>query len=201
MPAPRDPRDGTGPEGAASPSGRAAKIGNFLVAALLAILAFNLLWTWRSCESAGPAGAGKPAPEFALDAMDRSRVRLRELRGRVVALAFFATWCAPCIAELPVLERLAARYRGRGLTLLMIDVAEPREAIEALLRARPLALTVLRDTDGRTSERYGVESLPTLVLVDRDGVVRAREVGATGEHRMANRIEALLARPAGSGKP
>jgi len=163
--------------------------------ALLVLLAFNLLWMWRSCEALGPVGTGKPAPDFALDAMDHTRIRLRDLRGKVVALSFWATWCAPCIAELPALERLAGRYGGQGLVVLAVDVAEPREDIEALLRVRKIDLPILLD-DGRVSERYRVDSLPTLVLVDRQGVVRARELGAAREKHLARRIEPLLAAPA-----
>lgn len=160
---------------------------------LLVLLGMNLLWMWRSCEALGPAGTGKPAPEFTLDAMDNTRVRLRDFRGKVVALSFWATWCGPCIAEIPVLERLARRFAMRGLVVLAVNVAEPRGDIEAFLRIKKIDLSILRDNDGRVSERYHVDSLPTLVLIDRHGIVRAREMGTARESHLARRIEPLLA--------
>jgi peroxiredoxin len=189
------------PTGSAPPRSRAARVGNLLLTGLIVLLGFNLLWTWRSCERIGPAATGDPAPAFALDAMDRSRVRLRDRRGRVVALAFFATWCAPCVTELPALERLADRYRDRGLDVFLVDVAETRKDVDGLLRARPVRLPILLDADGAVSARYGVESLPTLVVVDRDGIVRAREVGAASERWLARRFDAVLARPAPATPP
>ena len=188
--APHEERSGRARGG----GGRVARLGNLFMTGLLVLLAFNLLWMWRSCEALGPVGTGKPAPDFALDAMDHSTVRLRDLRGKVVALNFWATWCAPCIAEMPVLENLARRYSGKGLVVLAVNVAERREDIEAFLRVRPIGLPILRD-DGRVSERYHVGSLPMLVLVDRLGIVRARELGMAGESHLASRIEPLLAAP------
>ncbi|MCS6797066.1 MAG: TlpA family protein disulfide reductase [Myxococcota bacterium] len=97
------------------------------------------------------------------------------LRGRVVILDFWATWCRPCRLVMPVLDALHQRHHARGLTVLGLS-DEPRDRIEAHLRVLPVRYTVARDV-GMTARRFRVRSLPTLFVLDRAGKIRERVVG------------------------
>ena len=116
--------------------------------------------------------AGKPAPDFALKSDSGRNVRLSELRGQVVLVNFWASWCTPCRQELPILQKLYAQYRGAGMALLAVNVDEERKNAEAMLRRLELAMPVLFDGDKSVVRLYQVDTMPTTLLVDRDGRVR-----------------------------
>ena len=129
----------------------------------------------HSSEEALPV-VGNPAPDFALEDLSGRTVRLSALRGRPVLINFWATWCPPCLKEMPEIERFYARYRDR-LEVLGVDLAEPRERVEAFVRQGGYSWTFLLDTTGRVTERYLVMGLPTSFFVDARGIVRARHIG------------------------
>jgi thiol-disulfide isomerase/thioredoxin len=117
-----------------------------------------------------------------------------DLRGRVVLLDFWATWCAPCRIVAPRLSALQERYGAQGLTVLGVS-AEEADEIQAFVRRLPMRYAVGVDKAAETARRYGVTSLPTLVVVDRRGVVREVFVGydPAAESRLGSTIQALLA--------
>jgi peroxiredoxin len=115
---------------------------------------------------------GKTAPDFALKSDSGRNVRLSELRGQVVLVNFWASWCTPCRQELPVLQKLYTQYRGAGLTLLAVNVDEERKNAETMLRRLELSIPVLFDGDKSVVRMYQVDTMPTTLLVDRDGRVR-----------------------------
>lgn len=136
---------------------------------------------------------GRAAPPIRARPLDSDEeLGLDRYRGRVVLLAFVATWCAACRRIAPELDALATRHRERGLEVLALS-HEPRARIRAHVAARPRRHPVLQCT-GRTAVRYGADALPTLVLVDRQGVVRAAHQGASGEvvARLRASLESLL---------
>ena len=113
-----------------------------------------------------------PAPDFALPARDGGEVRLSDLRGQVVMINFWATWCGPCRQEMPLLEQLQARYEPLGFTLLGVNV-EPDSALAAeFLQRVPVSFPILFDRESKVSEQFGVEAMPSTVLIDREGRVR-----------------------------
>jgi peroxiredoxin len=116
--------------------------------------------------------AGTAAPDFVLKSHTGQNIRLKELRGEVVLVNFWATWCGPCRQELPQLDRLQARHRQVGLRLLAVNVDDDPRKAEAMHRQLGLKLTVLFDKDKRVAERYDVDSMPATLLIDRDGRVR-----------------------------
>jgi thiol-disulfide isomerase/thioredoxin len=141
---------------------------------LLACCAFLLL---AGCEPDGitrdwhPVEPPVPAPDFSLQRLDGPAVSLKDLRGSVVVLEFWATWCGPCRGSLPSLEVIARRYRDRRVQVLLVNVAEQAEPVRAWLEGRYEAAAVLLDGDGGVSERYGVDGIPRLFVIDQDGRV------------------------------
>jgi peroxiredoxin len=113
-----------------------------------------------------------PAPDFTLKSAEGGNLRLGELRGRVVLVNFWATWCGPCKIEMPHLNRLYEKYKGAGFVLLGVNIDEdPKQAI-ALATRMGLKFPVLLDTDKTVSRLYDLGSMPATVLIDREGRVR-----------------------------
>lgn len=106
-------------------------------------------------------------------------VDLAQYRGRVVVVAFVATWCGACRRMAPVLDDLASRFADRGLTVLALS-HEPRARLRAHFEATPRRYPLLQCT-GRTAVSYGADGLPTIVVIDREGRVRHASQGATSE--------------------
>jgi cytochrome c biogenesis protein CcmG, thiol:disulfide interchange protein DsbE len=150
-----------------------------------ALAAAALLGSARDgARPAGPRGFDvvrakdvEPAPDFALTALDGSRVRLRDLRGRVVLLNFWATWCAPCRDEMPALARLGVELGDRGLAVLAVNHQEAPDVVAAFARELGVTVPVLLDSAGDVAERYRVQALPTTYLIGRDGTLAGVVLG------------------------
>lgn len=110
-----------------------------------------------------------PPPALDLPAWPEGRWRLSQARGQVVVLNFWASWCEPCVAELPSLERLARRHAADGLQVLALNFRERDAAIERFLARHPLALPILRDPDGAAAKACRVRVFPTTVVLARHG--------------------------------
>lgn len=122
---------------------------------------------------------GEPtaAWEFELLDLGGRSVRLRDFRGRVVLLNFWATWCAPCREEMPALETLARELGPRGLAVVGVNFMESKGKVEVFVKEHGLRFPILLDADGRVSERYQVFALPVTFLVDRRGMLVATVLG------------------------
>ncbi len=112
------------------------------------------------------------APDFTLKSRDGKNVRLSDLRGQVVLLNFWASWCGPCRQEMPILDDLHNKYKSLGFSVLGVNLdAKPKKAI-GYLKDTPVTFPVLYDPKGITSEQYGVSAMPSTVIIDRNGNVR-----------------------------
>src|SRR5712691_933441 len=125
----------------------------------------------------GIAQVGALAPSVNLPALDGGSRDLAELRGRVVLLNFWATWCIPCRAEMPELQGLSDDLQDTPFALLTIDLQEEADTITPFRRDLGLRLPVLLDEDGDVTRRYGVRALPATFLIDRDGILRQHRLG------------------------
>ena len=124
------------------------------------------------CSTSRAAISAGPAPDFTLRTAAGGNLRLQEQRGRVVMVNFWATWCGPCKIEMPHLVRLYEKYRASGFQLLGVNIDDdPRNAVAG---AAKLGITfpVLLDGDKRVAKLYDLSTMPTTLLIDRDGTLR-----------------------------
>ncbi len=112
------------------------------------------------------------APDFTLRTADGRQLRLQEMRGQVVMVNFWATWCGPCKVEMPHLNALYDKYKSAGFTLLGVNVDEDQRAAIGLAQRMGLHFPVLLDADKKVSRQYDLSTMPSTVLIDRDGKVR-----------------------------
>ena len=128
---------------------------------------------------------GKEAPDFSVpliaNAEPGSRARLSELRGHVVILDFWATWCGPCRLQAPIVERVSKRWAERGVVVLGVDVDEEPGVAAAFAREEGLSYPLASDERRQASAALDVERLPTLVVIDPQGRVRAYRTGLVSE--------------------
>ncbi len=119
----------------------------------------------------------KPAPDFTLPSAAGTNLRLQEQRGQVVMLNFWATWCGPCRREMPQLNRLYEKYRKAGFVLLGVNVDENPANAVGVSSKLGVQFPVLFDKDQRVSRLYDLSTMPSTVLIDRDGRVRFIHLG------------------------
>ena len=122
-----------------------------------------------TATATGPAPA---APDFALPARDGGEVRLSELKGQVVMINFWATWCGPCRQEMPLLQQIHAKYEPLGFTMLGVNVEPDSVAAQNWLKGMPVSFPIVFDRKSEVSSSFGVEAMPSSVLIDREGRVR-----------------------------
>lgn len=134
--------------------------------------------------SFGPV-VGDAAPSFETALVAGDTIGLDELHGEGLIINFWATWCAPCIRELPLLDEIAREHSDDGLTVLAINMGESEEAILDFLDEFDLGFPVALDSYGEISGLYGVLGLPMSFFIDRKGVVRYRRIGELLEDHVA----------------
>lgn len=126
---------------------------------------------------------GKPAPDLTLKTTDNTQFKLSDLKGKVVVLDFWATWCPPCRESLPNLAKVSSdpALAAKGLKVIAINSRESQAVAKAYIDKNNLALTVALDSDGSAEDSYTINSLPTTIVVGRDGVVQHVIVGFGGK--------------------
>jgi peroxiredoxin len=117
------------------------------------------------------------APEFSLSDLAGKKVQLKALRGNVVFLNFFATWCGPCREEMPGMERLFRTHRDQGLVVLAVNMEESAKTVRPFVQQLQLSFPIVLDTAGAVTRDYGVRALPVSFLIGRDGHIRWRAIG------------------------
>ncbi len=142
---------------------------------LVALMLYLGLFTNSSHTPSGLA-PGKSAPDFKLKTLDGKQVSLSGLRGKVVLINFWASWCPPCKEEIPLFEEVYKKYRDKGFEILAISTDSSIDALKDFLKDHKISFTVLLD-NGKVSNLYGIQGLPTSFLVDREGKVVKVKLG------------------------
>ena len=141
---------------------------------------------------APPAANTSLAPDFALDRLEGQQLRLSELRGRVVMLNFWATWCDPCRAEIPELNAMQKDLKDQGLTIIGVSWDDTAEGVREFQQELPQDYTILMNGEGVQSLFGGIPSLPTTYIIDREGRIRQKIIGARGRTVFEAAIKPLL---------
>lgn len=164
---------------------------------VLSLLTLALgVWRWwlgrqQIAAQSQPAALGEPAraPDFELATPDGDLIRLADLRGKVVLLNFWATWCPPCRAEMPDLEALYREYGDReGFTVVGVDNMETAAQVADFARQNHLSFPLVLDPDGRVANAFDVRYLPVSVLIDPQGYIRDTWRGQIAREAMLARV-------------
>jgi len=141
------------------------------------VLIFILLAPSGCYSGSRPPRIGRAAPDFTVKDSDRT-VTLSQLKGQVVVLNFWATWCAPCIEEMPSLVRMQQLMKPKGVTVLAVSIDADESDYRRFLRDHNVTLLSVRDPDQKSNSLYGTSKYPETYIIDRNGVVRRKFIGA-----------------------
>ncbi len=151
-----------------------------------------LLGFLTACYSGSrPPRIGAAAPDFTVTDGSRN-VTLHDLRGKVVVLNFWATWCPPCVEEIPSMVEMQQRLKDRGITVLAVSVDVDQAAYQRFIRDHKVDLLTARDPDQKSNLLYGTSQFPETYVIDRQGVIRRKFIGAVDwnepeiEHYLGN---------------
>jgi peroxiredoxin len=139
-----------------------------------------------------PTASRKPAPEFTLNDSAGNSVNLSSLRGKVVLLNFWATWCGGCQIEISWFMEFQARYKNDGLAVIGISTDDDGwKSVSPYMKEKKLNYTIMVD-DAKVGKLYGLDSMPMTILIDRDGKIAAKHVGLVSKSEYKAEIETVL---------
>ncbi len=148
---------------------------------LVYIFLFCLIISMPACttrESPQPAKEGKLAPDFILADLSGLKTRLSDLKGKVVLVNFWATWCPPCREEIPSMAALNRVMAGKPFRMMAISIDQGgKDAVNDFFKKSGLSLPALLDSDGRVGKLYGITGVPETFVIDRKGVIIKKIVG------------------------
>ena len=168
-----------------------ARYGQLLLAVVFLLGAGGAAWAQKPDFSGMPKlqeQKDRPAaPDFTLPDPAGAKKSLKDYRGKVVMLAFWATWCEYCREEIPAIETLYRDYKGKGLEIVAVNIKDKRDDALAFIKKNRISYPVLMDPEGEVGLLYGAYATPTVYLIDRKGAVIARQWGPAGWNSPAAR--------------
>ncbi len=167
--------------------------GIILLLSVLVLAGCNDSTTAQQVSAGGVVG--NMAPDFTLTDMQGQQVSLSQLRGKVVLLNFWATWCPPCREEMPSMEQLHREFGSKGLVILAVNVEKNgRQVVEQFLQRTPYSFPILIDDKNVAQNTYGVFRFPESFLIDRNGVITEKIIGGRDwlSRSMVDRIKFML---------
>ena len=135
---------------------------------IVTLIGFALVFSTSVTHAASQKISGKAA-NFTLKSSSGKNIKLSELRGQVVMINFWASWCGPCRKEMPLLEQIHKKYKKLGFTLLGVNVEQNSRAAKKYLKDVKVSFPILFDPTNKTSKLYKVSAMPTTILIDRNG--------------------------------
>lgn len=167
------------------------------------ILAAALAWIFVSADRSGASTAGEIpapregflAPDFSLQTLEGETVTLSALRGRAVLVNLWATWCPPCRAEMPAIQKLYDEYKDQGFVVLAVNMTyqDDARAIAPFMQENNLSFPVLLEETGEMARKYELRSLPSSFFINRDGIIQEVVIGGPmSEALLRTRIETIL---------
>ena len=171
--------------------------------AYIIVLLFGFTWILFSADRSGISTSGlipAPqqgflAPDFELPTIDGETVKLSDLRGQAVLVNLWATWCPPCRAEMPAIEKIYNEYKDEGLVVLAVDMTyqDTQSDIPPFVAEYGLTFPILLDRSGDVGNAYQLRSLPSSFFIDRDGIISEVVIGGPmAEALLRTRVEEIL---------
>lgn len=162
---------------AASPAATSISRPSARLSRLVAAAGLALAVLTAGCQASGPPKNGDLAPDFVLQNTAGATRKLSNYRGKIVLVNLWATWCPPCIAELPLLDQLATEFGDQGLVILGVAGDEDPQAVHEFLANSPVKFEILLDSKGVIGTQYGITGYPETFFVDRQGRLRDKIIG------------------------
>ena len=167
------------------------------------ILLAGLAWVYVSADRTGTATAGAIpapregflAPDFTLQTIDGETITLSDLRGQAVLVNLWATWCPPCRAEMPAIQKLYDEYKDQGLVVLAVNMTyqDDPAAVLPFVQDHELSFPILLEETGNVASKYELRSLPSSFFIDRDGFIQEVVIGGPmSEALLRTRIGSIL---------
>lgn len=172
---------------------RYKRVASFITLALWAIW-FGYVLLWPNSSTAAGAGIpnGAPAPDFELKTVDGQVYKLSDLKGRPVMLNFFATWCPPCRAEMPLLEETYKQYKDQGFVILAVNLNESDVAVTSFQQKMGITFPIVIDKGDHVSQAYDIVPLPTSYFVDKNGIVQGKWTGEIRKDQLMLLLKKIL---------
>jgi cytochrome c biogenesis protein CcmG, thiol:disulfide interchange protein DsbE len=167
-------------------------------------LTLNVFGQTSNTPKANLIELGKEAPTFSLPDLNQQYVALRDFCGvklnkpwinktkQVVVVSFFATWCKPCMQEIPHLEKIKNDFAAQGVKFLLIDVGEEEAKIKDFLAQNTINLDILVDRYKKIAEKYDALTLPRLMVIDKNGIIRKEQKGFANAEQFETDLRQLL---------
>ena len=172
----RQPSRGVIPSGAVFQAKGGISVGSIRPRFLLRLVLSATLLTSGCVSGSRPPRIGNAARDFTVQDSDRT-VTLSQFRGQVVILNFWATWCPPCVVELPSMIAMQDRIRGKGIVVLGVSIDVDGDAYHRFLKLRNVNFLTVRDPEQKVASMYGTTGWPESYIIDRQGVLRRKFVG------------------------
>lgn len=148
---------------------------NFLKKFNYVLLALFIIFLTGMAKA--PPIVGGPAPGFELKSLDGKTISLSDMQGNLVVLHFWATWCVPCVKEMPEFQKAHESFKDKKIKILAINLAESKKNVEKFIQSYSLRLPILLDKFGKVAAKYKVTGLPVTYFIAPDGIVRERILG------------------------
>ena len=143
------------------------------------------------CTRGEQKGKTALAPDFTLQDLSGGNVRLSDLKGKVVLVEFWATWCPPCRASIPSVEHLHQTYAQKGLVVLGVSLDEEWDSVRSFAQKNGISFPVLRGTED-VSSKYSVRVIPTVFLVNKEGLIAKKYIGGEDEETIEKDLRSML---------
>jgi len=163
----------------------------------IAVLGLLVVQACASPSQAVPGGqqgatvginVGQIAPDFTLADLDGNEISLSDFRGKAVFINFWATWCPPCRAEMPEIESVYQDYKDKGAVVIGVDIRETEELVREFIQRGGYHWTFILDSTGVVAADYNIQAIPTSFFIDREGVIRAVNIGAMTKRAMEDKL-------------